>query len=56
MNRLTFWSLLALCVAVEVLGLVIDRRDVHHAGAIAGVGVIAVARILWLARRDGGES
>ncbi|MET8506029.1 hypothetical protein ABZV60_15410 [Streptomyces sp. NPDC004787] len=56
MNRLTFWSLIALCVAVEVMGLVIDRRDIHYAGAIAGVGVVAVARILYLARRDGGES
>ncbi|MFF5975725.1 hypothetical protein ACFY7C_29875 [Streptomyces sp. NPDC012769] len=56
MNRLTFWLLLSLCVAVEVLGLFIGRRDVHYAGVIAAVGVIAVARILWLARRDGGES
>ncbi|MFD0367179.1 hypothetical protein [Streptomyces sp. NPDC127114] len=56
MNRLTFCSLLALCVTVEVLGMVIDRRDIHYAGAIAALGVIAVARLLYLARRDGGES
>ncbi|MFF6776350.1 hypothetical protein ACFY8W_22695 [Streptomyces sp. NPDC012637] len=52
MNRLTFWSLLALCVAVEVLGLVIGRRDIHYAGIIAGLGVIAVARLLYLARNS----
>ncbi|MEU8622054.1 hypothetical protein [Streptomyces sp. NPDC048623] len=53
MNRLTFWALLALFVGVEVLGLVIDRRDVHYAGVIAALGVIAVARLLYLARKDG---
>ncbi|MFE2236103.1 hypothetical protein ACFXA4_26485 [Streptomyces sp. NPDC059442] len=52
MNRLTFWTLLLLCVAVEVWGLVTDRRDVHYAGVIAAVGVIAVARLLFLARQD----
>ena len=52
MNRLTFWSLLALCVAVEVLGLVIGRRDIHYAGCIAAFGVIAVARLLYLARNS----
>ncbi|MFG2867680.1 hypothetical protein [Streptomyces sp. NPDC048338] len=51
MNRLTFWSLLALCVAVEVWGLALGRRGVHYAGVIAAVGVIAVARLLFLARQ-----
>ncbi|MFF6775793.1 hypothetical protein ACFY8W_19805 [Streptomyces sp. NPDC012637] len=54
MNRLTFWVLLALCVAVEVLGLLIDRRDIHCAGAVTALGVIAVARLLYLARKGGG--
>ncbi|MEV6331472.1 hypothetical protein [Streptomyces sp. NPDC051909] len=53
MNRLTFWALLALCVAVEVLGLITGRRDVHYAGAIAALGVIAVARLLYLAHKNG---
>ncbi|MFF8836064.1 hypothetical protein [Streptomyces sp. NPDC015130] len=46
MNRLVFWSLLLACVAVEVTGLAIDRRDVHYAGIIAAVGVIAANLIL----------
>ncbi|MFI9207464.1 hypothetical protein ACIGW7_04865 [Streptomyces sp. NPDC053253] len=50
MNRLVFWSLVLACVAVEVTGLVIDRRDVHYAGVIAAGGVIAVNLIL--ARRN----
>ncbi|MFJ8668549.1 hypothetical protein [Streptomyces sp. NPDC093600] len=54
MSRLTFWSLGLLCVAVEVLGLVIDRRDIHYAGAIAALGIIAVHNILIRAHRDGG--
>ncbi|MGW5420707.1 hypothetical protein [Streptomyces sp. NPDC003943] len=56
MNRLTFWSLMLACAAVEVLGLVFDRRDVHYAGALAAFGVIAVARLLYVARKDRGES
>ncbi|MER7954750.1 hypothetical protein [Streptomyces sp. NPDC096030] len=54
MSPVAFWSLVVLCVGVEVLGLVIERRDIHYAGAIAGLGVIAVHNILIRAHRDGG--
>ncbi|MCX5228985.1 hypothetical protein [Streptomyces sp. NBC_00233] len=46
MNTLTYWFLLALCVAAEGWGIVIDNQDVTLVGAIAGFGVIAVARLL----------
>ncbi|MDX2564172.1 hypothetical protein PV371_31615 [Streptomyces sp. TX20-6-3] len=51
MNRLTYWLLIALCAAVEIWGQVIGNRDVLWIGAIAGVGVIAVARLLHRADR-----
>ncbi|MCX5226285.1 hypothetical protein [Streptomyces sp. NBC_00233] len=51
MTRLVFWSLMALCLAVEIWGLVIDNRDVHYIGAIAGCGVIGVSRLLYRAAR-----
>ncbi|MEV7566360.1 hypothetical protein [Streptomyces tanashiensis] len=51
MNTLTYWLLLALCVAVEVWGQVIDNQDVTLVGAFAGFGVIAVARLLYRADR-----
>ncbi|MEE1773230.1 hypothetical protein PUR34_34970 [Streptomyces sp. JV185] len=52
MNLITFWFLALLGLAVEVLGLVIGRQDVHYAGALATAGVVAVH--LLLVRRDGG--
>ncbi|MFC9795317.1 hypothetical protein ACFVJI_21995 [Streptomyces sp. NPDC127584] len=51
MNRLTYWLLIALCAAVEVWGQIIGNRDVLLIGAIAGFGVIAVARLLYRADR-----
>ncbi|MFD3569685.1 hypothetical protein [Streptomyces sp. NPDC058667] len=52
MNRLAFWLLIGLCVAVEVWGLVIDNRDVHYLGAIAGFGVVGVNYLLLRADED----
>ncbi|MFJ8663117.1 DUF6303 family protein [Streptomyces sp. NPDC093795] len=46
MSRRLFWSLVFLCAAVEVLGLLVGRRDVHYAGVLAAVGVLAVHWIL----------
>ncbi|MFC9339628.1 hypothetical protein ACFT0G_02425 [Streptomyces sp. NPDC057020] len=51
MNRLTYWLLIGLCAAVEAWGQVIGNRDVLLIGAIAGFGVIAVARLLYRADR-----
>ncbi|MER7515917.1 hypothetical protein [Streptomyces sp. NPDC126499] len=51
MSRIVFWPLMALCIAVEIWGLVIDNRDVHYLGAIAGLGVIVVNRLLLRADR-----
>ncbi|MFB8403100.1 hypothetical protein [Streptomyces sp. NPDC055912] len=51
MTGLVFWSLMALCLAVEICGLVIDNRDVHYIGAIAGCGVIGITRLLYRAAR-----
>lgn len=48
MSRRLLWSLVLLCVAVEVLGLTVGRRDVHYAGALAAVGVVSVHwLLLW---------
>ncbi|MFE6850825.1 hypothetical protein ACFVDH_08540 [Streptomyces sp. NPDC057674] len=49
MNRLTYWLLIGLCAAVGVWGQVIGNRDVLLIGAIAGFGVITVARLLYRA-------
>ncbi|MFB7554054.1 hypothetical protein ACFU9B_23230 [Streptomyces sp. NPDC057592] len=46
MNLITFWLLALFGIAVEVLGLVIGRQDVHYAGALATAGVVAVHIIL----------
>ncbi|MGA5067590.1 hypothetical protein ACPB9E_28095 [Streptomyces exfoliatus] len=46
MNRFVFWALMALCIGVEVWGLIIDNRDVHYLGAITGFGVIGVNHLL----------
>ncbi|MEV7371927.1 hypothetical protein AB0O51_13705 [Streptomyces sp. NPDC090301] len=51
MNTLTYWLLLALCVAVEIWGQSIDNQDVTLVGVFAGLGVIAVARLLYRADR-----
>ncbi|MFJ3769831.1 hypothetical protein ACIPQJ_32810 [Streptomyces sp. NPDC090082] len=51
MNRLTYWLLIALCLAVEVWGQIIGNRDVTFVGLFAGLGVIAVARLLYRADR-----
>ncbi|MFE6228745.1 hypothetical protein [Streptomyces sp. NPDC057854] len=52
MKPLAFWLLSLLCLAVAVLGLAIERRDVHYAGLLACLGVLAVNAVL--ARRNGG--
>ena len=52
MKPLAFWALSLLGLAVAVVGLVVVRRDVHYAGLIACLGVLAVNAIL--ARRNGG--
>ncbi|MFD3725295.1 hypothetical protein [Streptomyces sp. NPDC058671] len=54
MNRLTYWLLIVLCAAVEVWGQVIGNRDIVLVGAIAGFGVVAIARLLYRADRCGG--
>ncbi|MFD3530094.1 DUF6303 family protein [Streptomyces sp. NPDC058664] len=46
MSRRLVWSLVLLCIAVEVLGLLVGRRGVHYAGGLAAVGVLAVHWIL----------
>ncbi|MFG3486621.1 hypothetical protein [Streptomyces sp. NPDC047972] len=51
MNRLTYWLLIALCAAVEVWGQIIGNRDLFLIGAMAGFGVIAVARLMYRADR-----
>ncbi|MCD2465083.1 hypothetical protein MBT42_16105 [Streptomyces sp. MBT42] len=51
MNRLTYWPLIGLCAEVEVWGQVIDNQDVTFVGLFAGLGVIAVARLLYHADR-----
>ncbi|MFI9290828.1 hypothetical protein [Streptomyces gardneri] len=51
MNRIAFWALMSLCVTAEVWGLVIDNRDIHYLGAIAGFGVIGVNYLLHRADR-----
>ncbi|MFF5788206.1 hypothetical protein ACFY8P_24990 [Streptomyces sp. NPDC012693] len=51
MNRLTYWLLIALCLAVEVWGQIVGNRDIVLVGAIAGFGVIGVARLLYRAER-----
>ncbi|MFD9240824.1 hypothetical protein ACFV0D_02580 [Streptomyces sp. NPDC059556] len=56
MNNLTYWFLLILCIAVEVWGVAIGSRDVAVVGFIAGLGVAAVARLLYRADQcEGGE-
>ncbi|MFJ2059572.1 hypothetical protein ACIOMM_27015 [Streptomyces sp. NPDC087908] len=56
MNRLTYWALLVLCIAVEVWGIAIGNRDITAVGFFAGVGVAAVARLLYRADQcEGGE-
>ncbi|MEU4065888.1 hypothetical protein AB0F25_26295 [Streptomyces wedmorensis] len=52
MNTIALWVLGILCIAVEVLGLVIGNRDVHYLGAIAVCGVIGVNHLLHRADRD----
>ncbi|MEV8587718.1 hypothetical protein AB0424_12360 [Streptomyces sp. NPDC051180] len=54
MNTLTYWLLIALAVGVETWGQVIGNQDVTFVGLIAGLGVIAVARLLY--RADQSES
>ncbi|KAA6217430.1 hypothetical protein [Streptomyces filamentosus] len=51
MNAITYWTLIALAVAVEVWGQVIDNGDVTLVGVIAGLGVIAVHCLLLRADR-----
>ncbi|WP_328488118.1 hypothetical protein [Streptomyces zaomyceticus] len=56
MNRLTYWLLIAVCVAVEIWGHVIGNQDVTLVGVFAGLGVAAVARLLYRADQyEGGE-
>ncbi|MFE6714877.1 hypothetical protein [Streptomyces sp. NPDC057695] len=56
MNRLTYWALLVLCIAVEFWGIAIGSQDVTVVGFFAGLGVAVVARLLYRADQcEGGE-
>ncbi|MYU25396.1 hypothetical protein [Streptomyces sp. SID8352] len=56
MNRITYWALIALCVGVESWGQVIGVRDLTLIGFFAGLGVVAVHRLLLRAdRHEAGE-
>ncbi|MEU4067991.1 hypothetical protein AB0F25_37295 [Streptomyces wedmorensis] len=46
MNAVIYWLLIALAVVVEVWGQVLDNGDVTLVGLIAGLGVVAVHRLL----------
>ncbi|MET9728485.1 hypothetical protein [Streptomyces zaomyceticus] len=51
MNTLTYWFLIVVCVAVEIWGHVIGNQDVTLVGVFAGLGVAAVACLLYRADR-----
>ncbi|MGW5776046.1 hypothetical protein [Streptomyces sp. NPDC003863] len=51
MNTVAYWLLIALAVAVEAWGQVIDNQDLTLAGLFAGLGVVAVHRLLLRADR-----
>ncbi|MGY3335932.1 hypothetical protein ACVW0K_002031 [Streptomyces filamentosus] len=51
MNPLTYWALIALCVGVEIWGQAADVRDLTVTGFFAGLGVVAVHRLLHRADR-----
>ncbi|MFF0426979.1 hypothetical protein ACFYUJ_21510 [Streptomyces sp. NPDC004520] len=51
MNLITYWALIALCVGIEVWGQIIGVQDLTLAGLFAGLGVIAVHRLLLRADR-----
>ncbi|MFB7831675.1 hypothetical protein [Streptomyces sp. NPDC056056] len=56
MNNRTYFLLVVLSLAVEVWGIAIGNRDIAVIGFIAGVGVAAVARLLYRADQcEGGE-
>ncbi|MFF8834335.1 hypothetical protein [Streptomyces sp. NPDC015130] len=56
MNTLIYWLLIALCTGVEIWGQVIGNHDLAPVGLLAGLCVIAVARLLYRAnQREGGE-
>ncbi|MFC9338823.1 hypothetical protein ACFT0G_03715 [Streptomyces sp. NPDC057020] len=46
MNTIAYYLLLALCVGVEMWGVVIDIDDVTLLGAIAAFGVLGIDRLL----------
>ncbi|QGZ49986.1 hypothetical protein GPZ77_17835 [Streptomyces sp. QHH-9511] len=54
MSRPVFWSLALVSLAVGVVGVVVERGDLHYGGAVAALGVVAVHRLL-LALRGGEE-
>ncbi|WP_435057540.1 hypothetical protein [Streptomyces sp. bgisy060] len=51
MNLIAYWTLLALCVGVEIWGQVIGVQDLTFTGFFAGLGVVAVHRLLLRADR-----
>ncbi|WP_435238648.1 hypothetical protein [Streptomyces sp. YPW6] len=51
MNSLTYWALIALCVGVEIWGQAAGVRDLTLTGFFAGLGVVAVHRLLHRADR-----
>ncbi|MFF2301948.1 hypothetical protein ACFVVP_05500 [Streptomyces sp. NPDC058128] len=56
MNNRTYYLLVALCLSVEVWGMAIGNRGIAVVGFIAGLGVAAVARLLYRADQcEGGE-
>ncbi|MFE5550137.1 hypothetical protein ACFQ71_41280 [Streptomyces sp. NPDC056534] len=46
MNTIAYYPLLALCLGVELWGVVIDVDDVTLVGVIAAFGVLGVDRLL----------
>lgn len=51
MNPLTYWALIAVCVGVEIWGRAAGVRDLTLTGFFAGLGVVAVHRLLLRADR-----
>ncbi|MFF6774769.1 hypothetical protein ACFY8W_14560 [Streptomyces sp. NPDC012637] len=46
MNLIAYWTLIALCVGIEIWGQIIGLQDLSLVGVFAGLGVIAVHRLL----------
>ncbi|MFD3537215.1 hypothetical protein [Streptomyces sp. NPDC058664] len=56
MNAFTYWTLIILCVGVEIWGQAVGVQDLTLTGFFAGLGVVAVHRLLLRAdRHEAGE-